>query len=77
MNSLIGLPERRRAVRGMTRLVVAARQAPPVFSGILLVDETQNGELGVRYQNTVLGDLLKVLPRRRFAASVERHKGDR
>jgi putative transposase len=48
-----------------------------VFSGILLVDETQNGELGVRYQNTVLGDLLKVLPRRRFAASVERHKGDR
>ena len=61
----------------MTRLVVAARQAPPVFSGILLVDETQNGELGVRYQNTVLGDLLKVLPRRRFAASVERHKGDR
>jgi hypothetical protein len=31
----------------------------------------------VRYQNTVLGDLLKVLPRRRFAASVERHKGDK
>ena len=35
---------------------------------------TQNGELGVRYKNTVLGDLLKVLPRRRFAAIVERHK---
>jgi hypothetical protein len=31
----------------------------------------------VRYQNTVLGDLLKVLPRRRFAAIVERHKGDK
>ena len=31
----------------------------------------------MRYQNTVLGDLLKVLPRRRFAASVERHKGDK
>jgi hypothetical protein len=58
-------------------MVVAARQAPPRFSGILLVDETQNGELGVRYQNTVLGDRLKVLPRRRFAASVERHKGDK
>jgi IS4 transposase len=31
----------------------------------------------VRYQHTVLGGLLKVLPRRRFAAIVERHKGDR
>ena len=31
----------------------------------------------MRYQNTVLGDLLKVLPRRRFAAIVERHKGDK
>jgi IS4 transposase len=34
-------------------------------------------ELGVRYQNTVLGELLKVLPRRQFAAIVERHRGDR
>ena len=31
----------------------------------------------MRYQNTVLGDLLKVLPRRRFAAIVERRKGDK
>jgi IS4 transposase len=31
----------------------------------------------VRYQNTVLGGLLKALPRRRFAAIVERHGGDR
>jgi IS4 transposase len=34
-------------------------------------------ELGVRYQNTVLGELLKALPRRRFAAIVARHRGDR
>jgi IS4 transposase len=34
-------------------------------------------ELGVRYQNTVLGELLKVLPRRQFAAIVARHRGDR
>jgi putative transposase len=56
---------------------LAARQAPPEFGGILLVVETQKGELGVRYQDTVLGGLLKVLPRRRFAGIVERHKGDR
>ena len=31
----------------------------------------------MRYQNTVLGDLLKALPRRRFATIVERHKGDK
>ena len=31
----------------------------------------------MRYQNTVLGYLLKALPRRRFAGIVERHKGDR
>lgn len=31
----------------------------------------------MRYQNTVLGGLLKALPRRRFAAIVERHGGDR
>jgi hypothetical protein len=56
---------------------LAARQAPPGFGGILPVDETRNGELGVRYQNTALGGLLKVLPRRRFAATVARHKGDK
>jgi putative transposase len=70
-------PRESAGLSGEDRLVVAARQAPPRFSGILLVDETQNGELGVRYQNTVLGDLLKVLPRRRFAAIVERHRGDK
>jgi hypothetical protein len=31
----------------------------------------------VHHQNTVLGYLLKALPRRRFAAIVEQHKGDR
>src|SRR6516165_10775489 len=70
-------PGRMQGCPGKDRLVVVARQAPPRFSDILLVDETQNGELGVRYKNTVLGDLLKVLPRRRFAAIVERHKGDK
>src|SRR5665213_4255578 len=34
-------------------------------------------EPGVHYQNTVLGALLKALPRRQFAAIVERHRGDR
>jgi IS4 transposase len=34
-------------------------------------------EPGVRYQNTVFGELLKALPRRQFAAIVERHRGDR
>jgi putative transposase len=71
------IPANAQGCPGNDRLVVAARQAPPRFSGILLVDETQNGELGVRYQNTVLGDLLKVLPRRRFAAITEQHKGDK
>jgi putative transposase len=33
--------------------------------------------LGVRYQNTVFGSLLKAVPRRRFAAIVERHGGDK
>jgi IS4 transposase len=33
--------------------------------------------LGVRYQNTVFGSLLKALPRRRFATIVERHGGDK
>ena len=61
----------------MHQLVVASRQAPPRFRGILLTDETQKGELGVSYQNTVLGDLLKALPRRRVATIVERHKGDK
>jgi DDE family transposase/uncharacterized protein DUF4372 len=56
---------------------LAARQAPPGFGGILLGVETQKGGLGVRYQDTVLGGLLKALPRRCFAAIVERHGGDR
>jgi putative transposase len=38
---------------------------------------SQKGELRERYQNMVLGSLLKALSRRRFAAIVERHKGDR
>ncbi len=61
----------------MSRLVAVARQAPPGFGGYLLVVETQKGELGVRYQNTVLGSLLKAMPRRVFAGIVERHQGDR
>src|SRR5260370_41255395 len=66
---------KRRAVRGTGQRIVAARQAPPRFGGILLVEETQKGVLGVRYQNTVFGSLLKAVPRRRFAAIVERHGG--
>jgi hypothetical protein len=31
----------------------------------------------VRYQNTVFGNLLKAVPRRRFAAIVARHGGDK
>ena len=31
----------------------------------------------MRYQNTVLGGLLKAISRRRFGAMVERHKGDK
>lgn len=31
----------------------------------------------MRYQNTVLGELLKALPRRVFGGIVERHRGDR
>lgn len=31
----------------------------------------------MRYQDTVLGGVLKALPRRQFAAIVERHKGDK
>src|SRR5712671_5193249 len=61
----------------MSQRIVAARQAPPRFGGILLVEETQKGVLGVRYQNTVFGSLLKALPRRRFATIVERHGGDK
>ncbi len=34
-------------------------------------------ELSVRYQDTVFGELLKVVPRRVFAAIVSRHDGDR
>ena|SRR5215472_8742617 len=61
----------------MGQLLAAARQAPPRFGGSFLVEQTEKGQLGVRYQNTVLGGLLKALPRRRFAAIVERHSGDR
>jgi putative transposase len=61
----------------MSRLVAAARQAPPRCGGYFLVVETQKGELGVRYQNTVLGGLLKAISRRQFGAMVERHKGDK
>src|SRR4029077_14345234 len=61
----------------MVQRIVAGRQAPPRVGGILLVEETQKGMLGVRYQNTVFGSLLKALPRRRFATIVERHGGDK
>jgi len=61
----------------MSRCVAGARQAPGPFCGYFLVVETQKVERGVRYQNTVLGDLLKVVSRRRFAAIVSRHEGDR
>ena len=61
----------------MSRLVAAARQAPPGFGGYPVVVETQQGELGVRYEHTVLGQLLKALSRRQFGAIVERHQGDR
>src|SRR5258708_36630237 len=74
---LSSFPRKRRAVRGTGQRIVAARQAPPRFGGILLVEETQKGVLGVRYQNTVFGSLLKAVPRRRFAAIVERHGGDK
>src|SRR5260370_28697843 len=75
--STYGFPLSRRAVRGTGQRIVAARQAPPRFGGILLVEETQKGVLGVRYQNTVFGSLLKAVPRPRFAAIVERHGGDK
>jgi putative transposase len=61
----------------MSRLVAAARQAPPRCGGYFLVVETQKGKLGVRYQNTVLGHLLKAVSRQRFGAIVGRHKGDK
>jgi hypothetical protein len=61
----------------MSRLVAGARQALPRFGSYFLVVETQKEELGVRYQNTVLGGLLKVVSRRRFGSIVSRHDGDR
>jgi putative transposase len=61
----------------MSRLVAAARQAPRGFGGYFLVVETQKGELGVRWENTVLGHLLKAVSRRRFGAIVARHAGDK
>ena len=62
---------------GNERMNLAARAEPPGFGGILPVDEPRNRELSVRYQNAVLGGLLKELPRRRFAATVAQHKGDK
>jgi len=61
----------------MSRLVAGARQALPRFDSYFLVVETQKEELGVRYQDTVLGCLLKVVSRRRFGAIVSHHDGDR
>jgi putative transposase len=61
----------------MSHCVAGARQAPQGFCGYFLVVETQKGELGVRYENTVLGELLKALPRRVFGSMVSRHAGDR
>jgi putative transposase len=61
----------------MSHYVAGARQAPWPFWGYFLVVETQKEELGVRYQDTVLGGLLKVLPRRALASIVSRHDGAR
>jgi hypothetical protein len=61
----------------MSRLVAAARQASPWFGGYPLVIEAQRGELDVRYEDTAPGHLLKAISRRRFAAIVARHQGDR
>ena len=61
----------------MIQRVAGARQATQPFWGYFLVVETQKVEPGVRYQNTVLGELLKVLPRRVFATIVSQHDGDR
>ena len=47
------------------------------LGGYLLGDETQKGVPGVHYQNTVFGNLLKAVSRRRFVGIVERHKGDK
>jgi hypothetical protein len=61
----------------MSRLVAVARQAPPRGGGYFPVVETGRVELGVRYENTVLGHLLKAVSRKRFGAIVERHQGDK
>src|SRR5215471_8219488 len=61
----------------MIHCVAGARQAPQPLGGYSLVVETQKVEPGVRYQNTVLGELLKVLPRRAVASIVSRYDGDR
>ena len=61
----------------MSRCVAGARQAPGPFCGYFLVVESEKVERGVRYQNTVLGELLKVVSRRHFGAIVSRHEGDR
>jgi putative transposase len=61
----------------MIHCVAGARQAPQPFCGYFLVVETRKRELSVRYQDTILGGILKVLPRRAFASIVSRHDGDR
>jgi putative transposase len=61
----------------MIHCVASARQALQPFWGYFLVVETQKGEPGVRYQNTVLGEILKVVPRRVFGSIVSQHQGDR
>jgi len=61
----------------MIHFVASARQALQPFWGYFLVVETQKGEPGVRYQNTVLGEILKVIPRRVFGSIVSQHQGDR
>jgi putative transposase len=61
----------------MIRYVAVARQAGPRFLAYFLVVETQKMELSVRYQSTVFSQLLEAVSRRRFAATVAAHDGDR
>jgi putative transposase len=61
----------------MIRYVAGARQAVPRVLGYFLVVETQKMELSVRYQPTVFDQLMKVVSRRRFSATVAVHDGDR
>jgi len=61
----------------MIRYVAVARQAWPRVLAYFLVVETQKMELSVRYQSTVICQLLEAVSRRRFAATVAAHDGDR